>query len=408
MARFRRPTVAALLLLVAGCSGSGERPPGFSVEDSAGVALARNSGTGLRWLELEETLRIGGDDGPPGRRLHRVGGVHPGPDGTLLVVNDLSTVRLYGPDGALLREVGGRGPGPGGFRVLTQAVPVDGGLLATDLGLRRLTRLMPDGDVLWTTQWPEGEGSGGGLVPVGDRVLLEVRRAPEGLEPGTVGRVTGEYWDVGLESGELTGPVLSLPAGAAMQVSGGLHLPPLLDTTDVHRVAGPDRVVGAVGDGYAVEVRAWSGELRRRVTRDFDPVPVTREDLRRFEEAVERAEEGTPVRAGLEAARPRVSHIPPVELVIPVRDGGFWVQRRDLARDPFGSALARRTGEDGAGLFEGRVFEYFDDRGRYVGSIRLPDRFAPRHWSARHVVGVLRDEADVEHVVRFRLVGVEE
>jgi hypothetical protein len=399
--------VASLLLGIAACSGPGERPPGFSVEDSAGVALARNTGTGTRWLGLEETLRIGEADGPPARRLHRVGGVYPGPEGTLLVVNDLAAVRVYGPDGALLRELGGRGPGPGRFQVLTQAVPVDGGVLATDLGLRRLTRLTREGDVVWTTGWPEEGGSGVGLVRVGDRVLLETRRAPEGLEPGALGRVTGEYWEIGLESGQLTGPVLSLPAGTAMRVSGGLHPPPLLDTTDVHRVAGPDRVVGAVGDGYAVEVRAWSGELLRRVTRDFDPVPVTREDLRRFDEAVERAPGGPTERAVLEAARPRVAHVPPVELVIPVQEGGFWVQRRDLARDPFGNALARRTEGDGAGPLEGRVFEYFDDVGRYVGSVRLPDRFAPRHWTARHVVGVLRDEADVEHVVRLRLVSGE-
>jgi len=47
----------------------------------------------------------------------------------------------------------------------------------------------------------------------------------------------------------------------------------------------------------------------------------------------------------------------------------------------------------------------FATSGEYIGTVQLPDRFEPRVVTGPRVIGVLRDEMDVEHVARYRIIA---
>ncbi len=46
----------------------------------------------------------------------------------------------------------------------------------------------------------------------------------------------------------------------------------------------------------------------------------------------------------------------------------------------------------------------FDDQGRYLGVLTLPEKFTPMRIEGDAFWGVQRDELDVPSVVRYRLV----
>ena len=45
----------------------------------------------------------------------------------------------------------------------------------------------------------------------------------------------------------------------------------------------------------------------------------------------------------------------------------------------------------------------FDPEGRLLGSVQMPERFRPTHIGADFVLGVARDEMDVERVRLYTL-----
>jgi hypothetical protein len=81
--------------------------------------------------------------------------------------------------------------------------------------------------------------------------------------------------------------------------------------------------------------------------------------------------------------------------------GTMWVQRIRTADDV----------QQGGGTFDARdvgstTWDVFDGEGRLLGPIVMPDRFQPMRVQGAHIYGVLRDEMDVQHVVRLRVDGM--
>lgn len=50
-------------------------------------------------------------------------------------------------------------------------------------------------------------------------------------------------------------------------------------------------------------------------------------------------------------------------------------------------------------------WDLFDPEGEFLGTVTLPPTFTPRFAADRWMLGVLRDELDVQYVVRFELRG---
>jgi hypothetical protein len=128
-----------------------------------------------------------------------------------------------------------------------------------------------------------------------------------------------------------------------------------------------------------------SGDTLRRVTRAFEPVPVTGEDV---DSAVAGLEWFTS--QGGKVDRSRIPGVKPaLRDFVMAGDGHVWV------------AVTTRDRAD-----EGYLFDVFDPEGRYLGLLRLPFRLAtyPRPVIRDGiVVGVTEDELEVPFVVRARI-----
>jgi hypothetical protein len=48
----------------------------------------------------------------------------------------------------------------------------------------------------------------------------------------------------------------------------------------------------------------------------------------------------------------------------------------------------------------------FDREGRYLGVVRMPDRFKPMVFRGDEIYGVWRDDLDVQYVLRLRILGM--
>lgn len=128
-----------------------------------------------------------------------------------------------------------------------------------------------------------------------------------------------------------------------------------------------------------------AGDTVRRVTRAFDAVPVTGEDV---DGAIADLEWFT--RRGGKVDRSRIPGVKPAlrELFV-ADDGHLWV-----------GATTRDRAD------EGYVLDIFDPEGRYLGPLRLPFRlssYAPPVIRGDLLVGVTEDELEVPYVVRARI-----
>ena len=164
------------------------------------------------------------------------------------------------------------------------------------------------------------------------------------------------------------------------------------------------------GLDYELDVLAATGRVIRRIRRQIDATPVTETLVDEYGRAVEQHYDSRPSHPGqdeemvrmTDGRAPLVSTVPIVGQVLGGVDGSFWVERWDLEGDPVARELQMAFGIEEDPQEE--VWEVFDSTGRALAEVRLPIRFEPHVVALGYVVGVWRDDLDVEYVVRF---GVE-
>jgi sugar lactone lactonase YvrE len=129
------------------------------------------------------------------------------------------------------------------------------------------------------------------------------------------------------------------------------------------------------------------GDTTRRVTKPFEQVPVTAEDV---DSAMTGLEWFT--KQGGKVDRSRIPGVKPaVRSLLVADDGSLWVEPM--------------TADQGD---RGRLYEIFDPEGRYLGRLRMPFRMSGVPVIRGNViVAVTRDELEVPFVVRARIVKPE-
>jgi hypothetical protein len=93
-------------------------------------------------------------------------------------------------------------------------------------------------------------------------------------------------------------------------------------------------------------------------------------------------------------------HLPAITALRSGPDGTLWVQQMGSVAltDPFAVNASDRTGWLG-----GPIWHVLDTQGRYLGAVELPARFNLLRITNDALYGVLKDDQDVEHVVRLTL-----
>ena len=395
------------------CESSGS-PSVATVTDSAGVEIVLNAAGDLPEMVLVEELRIGAVEGDEPYLLSGIRDVVPLGDGRLLVVNSGSgTVRIFGPDGSFIREFAGRGGGPGEAGALWSA-GVAGDtvhVMGTGSGPVRALLFNVTGEFL--TSWPLGHDreSVSLLGRAGRYWLGSVRRfarVREGMSGSVIDSIRVHRIDP--NDGSIDDHVMTRP-GRRLNVYGGgeMGAGPIFDPLPQIAPSANGVIYYTLGGEYDVEVYDGEGTLFRRIRRPTERTPVTPAMVERYKRGIEEFYRTIPdyptkeaeIRAVRDGREPDAEFLPIVGRILAGQDGELWIERRDLQGDPVAQELNSSVRAETEP--QPQTWEIVDQEGRVAAFVRLPPKFEPHAVGEGYVVGVLRDELDVEYVVRYGL-----
>lgn len=399
-------TIIPLLLptLLTACGDASSDDWAGTVTDSAGVVLVDNPPDGL-WdgaspWRFEEELRVGGMDAPVEAQFGMVVGLDLDAAGQLYVLDmQASEVRVFDASGAWVRTLGGQGGGPGELSAQLMGVFVVGDeAWVADLGNQRITRWGLDGSERPAISLNLVMGIPLRWDRLGDDRVVAQFRSMQGL--GMQGDTTGDpIVTVGRPQPDT---LAVLPQGGTFSVQGGSARFRFFDREPLWDADAAGALMTAANDAYRIEVRDAQGGLVRVVRKDFQLQPVTEGDERRMLAAIRRLmqDQGAPPAAVDQLLQDAsfADHYPAIGQILGGPDGTLWVQRVRTA-DQFTESEELNLQDLGAD-----EWEVFDDQGRYLGVLTLPEKFAPMHIVGDAFWGVQRDELDVPSVVRYRLV----
>ncbi len=387
-------TLAAAPLFAACGGGSGAGGPEAMVQDSAGVLLVTHPADAAFpvWeADMDGRLLFPGE-------FFQVSGALALSDGTHMVADGgTRTLRRFGPEGEPLGAAGGRGDGPGEFQAINFFAPFPGDSVITfDLNLRRASLFSEDGSfgrtfpLQATDEAPFGNLRG--VHRDGSLLATGFTQTPPG------GPEDGRHWYTApifryAADGSYRGRLVADAGGETFFErfgNGGFTVfTPLFGRT-TYLVAGPELVVVASNDRWDLRVFTPDGTLTHRIRLGGDaPRPITPE-LRR--EAIQRAldastssrdpDELRRIYEGMELPPGLPAHA----RVLVDRRNHIWVERYTPTPTPESEWLV------------------FSPVGEAAGRVTLPARFTPHDIGADYLLGVLRDDFDVEQVVKIPLV----
>ena len=300
-------------------------------------------------------------------------------------------LRLFGPDGRFLRTMGGLGEGPGEFKGVSSLQVLGGDSIAAfDFPLRRWTVFSASGDLLETRTFRHSELPGvasayrhaDGDFTVAGAILV----SPGG--PAGYSDLKTPLYRVHATDDRLT-PLGEIPAQEVYRTeSGGLG-----------RALALRRGARAVGERiYVSDGREWEVRVLdrngahvatwRRVGVDLSLDPAR---LRAAEEASLLPMKGNPEALArwrrLYAEVPRRRTLPPFSRFLLDGEGFLWVAGYALPGEPT------------------PPWSVFSPHGRYLGDVAVPHRFEVLAVDGRQVLGVWRDDFDVQVVRVYALEG---
>ena len=422
----RLPAVLGLLLLpLAACAEddiSVDTSSGVTVRDSAGVRIVENHDSvwteETRWrLGDEPELVIGSVDGSvPGTDFGRVDDVLV--VGGRVVVADGQTrlLRIFDEEGRWLRDLGGQGDGPFEFRFLQAVFAVGDSVAVWDANRRRAVLLPVDGGTpraaLFTTDNEPGRGEFvelllpdgravvgptplfGAALPEGPRTRADrlYRVVPEaGAAGDTIGALP-YYLAYNFGTERTTGPVLFAPT-SSFEPAGAdaVWFGWSIDAYELRRIPLHEGDVPELRVRRAWEAPALPDDIHARLATHFDSS---------FAAAGLSAGVVAEQREMVDALQ-IVDPLPAYADFEVASDGHLWVN--DFRR-PDEVTVAAVLGRERIGSTRWSVFT---PRGRWLGTIGVPENFVPTAFDSDRVLGIRTDEFDVQWIERYRLIKPE-
>lgn len=390
--------VSMIVLGAAACGDHDDnRGPRWTASDSSGVRITHSPRPQWRpadrpVVDTEPSVLVGAHDGPDG--LH-FGMISSGVllDGNQAAVLDRQSMEIIVLDslGQLVARIGRHGEGPGEFNSVWQVHALSDTLVAFDHRARRITRFTSDGtpvDAIAITA-PEYQLSRYELIgrAAGRWLLQGSIYFPGGCGPQAM------CWD--------TLPTLSVDSEDSVSLStiepAGVGMFASLQGAGGHPFGGRTRSAmrgqsPILGDGRTPEVRAYgaNGEPSAIGRWDAEPRPARARDLEAFvDAAVERARvQGSPTNL-VEARYDGIDlpdHMPLFDQLIVDPRGWVWLEPWAPAHEP----------DPTSWTVLGPDLEW-------LGEVQMPPGVRVLAIGADRVLGVWRDEFDVQMVGTWRL-----
>lgn len=380
--------------LAAGCVPSGEAGPSWAgtIDTLASGQVAVTNTADPLWTpeatwRVTEELRIGSMDEVGPRLFGEIMSLEIDPLGRIYVLEGQAhEIRVFGGDGAHVRTIGGEGGGPGEFnRPLHAQFGPDGHLWVIDPANNRLSVVDTAGVFLEShaspggfsmIPWPGGFDDAGLYYapfprPQGERFEIALVRYGSGFAP--IDTLT-----VPEDPVEREPFVLRIPGGGVAMAS----VP--FSAAFRWRLSPAGSIWGLLTGEYRFIELTPEGDTLRSVTRDFDPLPVTRDDMAAAEAELEWFTS--------QGGKADLSRIPDTK---PGAEDFFFDDQGNLWVFPYTERAE-----------EGTRLDVFDPAGRYLGRVRLPFALNRRPYPVIRgstLVGVTEDELEVPYVVRARI-----
>ncbi len=392
------------LLFAAACGGeSGSDAPAVTVRDSAGIRIVENSGPawgeGEGWRVASEPELIIGND--PELPLFEVGLIDLHEDGRLVVAHRGSNeVLTFSPEGSLLNRMGRSGEGPGEFGVLGSAFWYRGdSIAAQDISPEGLVVFDSNGELGRTQRGFDplpvsGFGSPAIVRALEDGSFVRIEWGFRGAEPGDTLALRFARTD---EKVSPQAPSPAFPGGTcASELRSGCGFGPF-DSFTAFATSDTDFVF-SFGGRYEVRRVSLDGRLRQIVRVEREPIPLNEESLAGYRAYLEKEQPGGWDSERLddvlrETGMP--SEMPAVGALILTTDGYLVAREFDAAQTSgFGPAW-----DSGPTLPWG----VFDPGGQYLGRMQIPRQLTVSVIGPDFIIGVYRDEYDVETIRRYRV-----
>lgn len=372
-----------------------------TVRDSAGIEIVHSAapawGPGERWtVGFDPLVDIGVVEGDSAYQLDRVSDAAHLSDGRIVVANAGSAeLRIFDPTGRHLKTVGGEGEGPGEFRVVANVWRMTGdSILAFDAGLTRLSVFDPEGGFVRTFRLEHREEVG---LPSADGVFgdgsLLILSGTGSFGPDDLGLIEGSEWIVSRygRDGGFGQVLLRLPGAPRWGLSAGgqVSFPYLPFTNGLPpRAAHGARLYAGAADRFEIEERTLTGELAGRIRWKGELRQIGDVEMARYREHRLEAAPSEAVRRRVERfldEAPFPDRMPAYRKLLVDDRGHLWVEHY---RAPWESVPR---------------WSAFDPDGRWLGEVETPARVRVLRIGDDRLLGMTRDELDVEHVVVFGL-----
>lgn len=403
-------TMSAMVPFFVACSGGDGSSWAGTLTDSAGVEIVANPATGI-WGPDEaptiiEELKIGTAGGDPDYQFGAIASVDIGSDGTIYVLDQQSQqVRAFDRDGTFLHTIGGPGSGPGELSQVLVALVVTAGdtLFVPDMGHQRITRFTADGGTVGSFPIPMTEG-----IPIrwqigaDGRIVQQVRIMNL---PGQTETVVDPK-DLLLErdpTGAIRDTVMVLPSGESFQMGPNSMRIRVFEAEPIWGLGEGGSIYFAMNSDYSIGQYGTDGSLVRLIRKDVARKPVTEADITAIRDAMTKMfqDQGVPPQA-MEMVMGSIEfadEYPSFANMMGGPGGSLWVQRVTSAQDMEDMGITEFNPQD----IGSPIWDVFGGDGKYLGELRLPDRYQPLRVIGDQIWGVWRDELDVQYVTMLRV-----
>jgi hypothetical protein len=368
------------------------------VRDSLGTEIIEHpeaaiASTASWMLSLDPVLAVGEAEASSEFELSNVvSAVRVAEDRVAVALGYLNEIRFYGLAGDYMGSAGREGGGPGEFRGIRGMWLFRGDSLAVyDYGNARITILTTEGRL-------------GRVFPLGQ---VPGRPTPLPVAPFSDGSFLGRAHLLGTEEGRAEGvhrgevlfvrwsPTGEFLDSLAMRPDGERYFgtldgrvmmasPPFSRAFAV-TVQGDAWYYGSMSR-YEIEQFGEDGRLRRILRRRLEPRAVTPEERDAWvEQAEERWAQMPPAALAWRLAMPFPETFPAHDAVLADSEGNLWVSR-----------YARLPGES-------QTWDVYAPDGRFLSAVVMPAGGRVTDVGLDYVLGVWRDEFDVEQVRMYRL-----
>lgn len=389
--------LGATLLMLVGCggdAGDGARFAGSIDTLPSGRIVVMNPETGM-WAEgdsweVVEELRVGSLDGTGPEVFGSISTIEVDGEGRFFAFErQAQELRVFNVDGSHVRTIGRKGGGPGEFeQVIGMDWAPDGNLWVVDPGNSRISVFDTAGTYLDNhrtlggfviSPWPGGFDDQGQFYNYGvdtsneDGFGIVLVRFDDQMEP--VDSIPIPRWQGKENFFEL------VSEGGRGRMRTTVPFSPGLTSKFVK---GTSHIWFALTGEYEIYQTSMTGDTVRIISRAFDPLPVTGEDM---DSALVGLEWFT--RQGGQVDRSKIPSTKPALQQFFVDDQGqvFVMPVTERAKT-------------------GRVLDVFDAEGRYLGRLELPFRLRPYPtpiFRGGKLYATTMDEFEVPYLVRADL-----